>query len=305
MSTKLTTLAEAVRTLVRDGDQVVLGAGLEQAIPFAAAHEIIRQGKRNLTSVAPISDMVGDMLIGAGCIAKVVGAWMGNVSAGLGHNYRRAVEQGLPHPIAIEDYSNFTLALALWAGAYGAPYVPVRTILGSDIMASNPKILKAEDPYTKTPIALIPPLRPDVAFLSVQRAAANGDSHVWGNLGVMQEAGMAAERVILLADQIVAPEVIASDPNRVIVPGFRVAAVVHTPCGQHPSPLAGHWKRDGDFFTDYHRLSRESESFQAWLKEWVFEPGSPEGYLAKLGERVEALRIREQALSVPANYGAS
>src|SRR5262249_783206 len=206
---------------------------------------------------APISDASTDMLVGAGCVAQVTGAWVGNVSGGLGHNYRRAVEQRVPRAIKVNDYSNFSLGMALLAGASGLPYGPIRSLLGSDILKSNPGLRLADNPLAEghDPIVLVPPLAPDVAVLAVQRADRFGNSHFWGSTGVSQEAAMAADRVILLADEIVEPAVIASDPNRVLYPGFRVTAVVEARAGVHPSPMTGVWQRDTDFFNDYHRRS--------------------------------------------------
>ena len=202
-----------------DGASVVLGAALENAIPFAATHELIRQGRRNLNVVAPISDISTDMLIGAGCVAEVTGAWVGNVSGGMGHNYRRAAEHGEPNPIKLYDYSNFSIGMAFFAGAYGLPYIPVKSILGSDIVTSNPRIMMAQNPFSAEPepLPLVPALKPDVAFLVVQRADRFGNSHIWGSVGLTQEASIAAEKIIVLADEIVEPAVIASDPSRVLI----------------------------------------------------------------------------------------
>ncbi len=299
-------LGEAIATHVDDGDSVVLGAALENAIPFAANHELIRQGRRELTLIAPISDMSSDLLIGAGCVAQITGAWVGNVSGGLGHNYRRAVESGTPYPVRINDHSNFALGMALFAGAYGLPYVPIKSVLGSGIVASNPAIKLAENPFAQSaePVALVPPLQPDVAILAAQRADRQGNSHIWGSVGVSQEAAIAAKRVILLAEEIVAPEVIASDPGRVLFPGFMVDALCHVPAGCHPAPLTGCWQRDNAFFNDYHEASRETEGFARWCDEWVREPGDHADYLAKLSERLESLRIRGQALAAAANWAA-
>lgn len=283
---------------------MVLGAALENAIPFAATHELIRQGRRGLNMIAPISDISTDMLIGAGCVGEVTGAWVGNVSGGMGHNYRRAAEHGEPNSIKIHDYSNFSIGMAFFAGAYGLPYVPVKSILGSDILKSNPRIRLAENPLSesKEPVALVPPLKPDVAFLVVQRSDRSGNSHIWGSVGLTQEASIAAEKIIVLADEIVAPEVIASDPGRVLIPGFGVNAVCHIPAACHPSPLIGRWKRDNAFFHDYHQETREAEGFARWCDEWVRDLDDHEAYRAKLGGQLEDLRILGSAPSAPANY---
>ena len=305
-SDKLCSLADAVAELVHDGASVVLGAALENAIPFAAAHELIRQGKRDLNVVAPISDMSTDMLIGANCVAEVTGSWVGNVSGGMGHNYRRATESDEPNPIKVHDYSNFTIGMAFFAGAYGLPYVPVKSILGSDIIKSNPQIKMAENPFASEPdpVALVPALKPDVAFLVVQRADRNGNSHIWGSIGLTQEASIAAEKIIVIADEIVEPEVITSDPNRVLIPGFGVNAVCHIPAASHPAPLIGRWRRDNAFFHHYHKETRDSDGFRRWCDEWVRDLPDHDAYRKKLGAQLEELRIKGEALSAPANYAA-
>ena len=306
MQEKLSSLKDAIATYVPDGAHIVLGAALEHGIPFAAVHEIIRQRRRGLDVIAPVSDIFTDMLIGCGCVAEVTGSWVGNISGGMGHNFRRAAESGLPNPITINDYSNFSIAMAFFAGAYGLPYVPVKSILGSDIIKSNPRIMLADNPFSDAPdpVALVPALKPDVAFLVVQRSDRFGNSHIWGSVGMTQEASIAAEKIIVLADEIVAPEVIASDPSRVLIPGFGVNAVCHIPAACHPSPLIGRWKRDHGFLHHYHTETREPDGFQRWCDEWVRDLADHEAYRIKLGGQLEALRILGDAPSAPANYAA-
>ena len=303
---KLSSLRDAVAAYVPDGTRIVLGAALEHGIPFAAVHELIRQDRRGLDVIAPVSDIFTDMLIGMGCVAAVTGSWVGNISGGMGHNYRRAAESGLPNPIEINDYSNFSIAMAFFAGAYGLPYVPVKSILGSDIVKSNPQIRLVDNPFSEPPdpMALVPALKPDVAFLVVQRADRFGNSHIWGSVGMTQEASIAAEKIIVLADEIVAPEVIASDPSRVLIPGFGVNAVCHVPAACHPSPLVGRWKRDHAFLHDYHKETREPDGFERWCDEWVRDLADHEAYRTKLGGQLEDLRITGNAPSAPANYAA-
>jgi len=255
--------------------------------------------------IAPISDISTDMLIGAGCVAEVTGAWVGNVSGGMGHNFRRAAESGLPNPIKVNDYSNFSLGMAFFAGAYGLPYVPVKSILGSDILKSNQKIKLAKDPFSGTPVALVPALQPDVAFVVAQRADRDGNAHIWGSTGLTQEAALAAGKIILLADEIVAPEVIASDPSRVLIPGFMVDAVCHVPAACHPAPLIGHWRRDNAFFHDYHKRTRDPGDFTRWCDEWVRDLPDHAAYRAKLGGRLEDLRILGDAPAAAANYATA
>jgi glutaconate CoA-transferase subunit A len=305
MTSKLASLKDAVRDVVRDGDQVVLGAALETDIPFAAAHEIIRQQKRDLTMIAPISDAGTDLLIGAGCVGGIRGAWVGNMMSGVGYNYRRAAEHGVPRALTIRDYTNLTLGMALFAGSSGVPFIPMRSVLGSDIPKTNPDFVRTTNALAPDePVILVPALVPDVAILCVQRADSDGNAHHWGSRGLAQEGALAAKRVIVLADEIVDRPVIVSDPSRVLVPGHLVTAVVHAPAGQHPAPMTGRWKRDNDFFAEYLAHSKTRDGYLAWLKEWVLDLPDHAAYRAKLGARLESLRIKGEALAAPANYAA-
>jgi glutaconate CoA-transferase subunit A len=287
---KVVSLRDAVGRHVRDGMSVALGCALEPAIPFAFAHEVIRQRRQDLHLIGPISDIAFDQLIGAGCVARVSAAWIGNVSAGLAHAYRRAMEQGIPRRIEVHDHSNFTIAQALLAGALGAPYLPTRTLLGSDIPRANGTFKEAVDPFSGGKLWLVPAIVPDVAVIAVQRADEDGNAQLWGPWGVSQEAALAAKAVIVLADEIVDRSVIASDPNRTIVPGTKVTAVVHEPGACHPSPLQGRYRRDHEFFHDYHQATRTVEGFDGWIDEWVRGVAGRSAYLAKLGPRWSTLQ---------------
>ena len=305
LTPKLVTLAEAVRRHVPDGASVALGTALECLIPFAAAHELIRQGRRDLTLVGPISDICFDQLVAAGCVRHIVAAWVGNVQHGSGYAFRRALEQGVPRPLTIEDHSNFSIALALEAAALGVPYLPTRSLLGSDLLARNPRLRAASCPFTGDPLVLVPALAPDVAILHVQRADPQGNCHAWGPTGVSAAAGKASRAVIVIAEELVEPEVIRSDPNRTLLPGFLVAAVVPLPAGAHPSPVQGHYHRDHTLYADWHARSATVEGANAWLDEWVREPGDHGGYLAKLGrDRLDRLRPRPPQLAAPVDYGS-
>ena len=288
--TKLVSLPEAVERFVSDGSSVALGCALEPAIPFAFAHELIRQRRRDLHLIGPISDIAFDQLIGSGCVARVSAAWVGNVSAGLAHAYRRAMEQGVPRRIEVFDHSNFTIAQALLAGALGAPYLPTKTLIGSDILAANPTFRLATDPFSGERIVLVPAITPDLTVIAVQRADEDGNAHLWGPWGVSQEAALAAKATIVIADEVVDRSVIASDPNRTILPGTKVAAVVHEPGACHPSPLQGRYRRDHEFFHEYHAASRTPEGFGAWIDEWVTALPDRAAYLSKLGPRWTDLR---------------
>ncbi len=301
---KVVSMQQAIAEHVPDGASVLLGAQLEQMIPFAAGHEIIRQSKRDLTLIGPISDILFDQMIGAGCVARVRAAWVGNVSAGIGYCFRRAVEQSIPRAIEMVDYSNFTLALALHAGALGVPFLPTYSTLGSDLLKSNSEMREFGSPLTGETLVAVPALKPDVAIIHAQRADRNGDTHIWGNLGVAVDGVRAAKKVIVVVEEIVEPEVIASDPNRTLIPGFLVTAVVHEPRGAHPSPVQGYYGRDHAFFHQYHEQSRKPGDFQSWLGRWVLGVGNRKEYVNQLGEcRVESLNVREHAYSVPADFG--
>jgi glutaconate CoA-transferase subunit A len=294
---KQVTLAEAIERFVPDGSSIAMGMALESLIPFGAGHELIRQQRRDLELIGPISDMLFDQLIGAGCVRRIVAAWVGNVSAGLGHNYRRAFEHGQPRPLEHEEYSNFSVGLGLMAAAMGLPYLPTRTLLGSDLSRGNPRITPAEHG-----VLHVAPIEPDVAILQVQRADAQGHAHCWGNLGLSREAGLAARRVILIAEEIVPTDIILSDPNRVLLPPHRVVAVVEEPGSAHPSPVQGYYGRDHAFYTEYHRATREPAGFQAWLQEWVFGVDGRASYLERLGPRWPALKPTQLRPAAPVDY---
>jgi glutaconate CoA-transferase subunit A len=304
MADRRMALAEAVERFIPDGCAVALGCALEPLIPFAASHELIRQRRRDLTLIGPISDILFDQLIGAGCVARVKAAWVGNVSEGLGHNYRRAAEQGIPRAITIEDHSNFTIGLALLAGALGAPFIPTCSLLGSEIVRDHPALRVAPSPLGGEPVVLVPALTPDVAILHVQRADAEGRAHMWGGLGICEEAALAARGVIYTAEEIVPSEVILSDPNRVLAPAFKTLAVVHAPGGAHPAPVQGRYNRDHASFAEYHHQTRTPEGFAAWLDEWVFGLPDRAAYLDHLGaERWAGLAIQRSLPAAPVDYG--
>jgi glutaconate CoA-transferase subunit A len=283
-------LHEAIAADVQDGMAVAMGCGLESLIPFAASYEIIRQKRRNLTLIAPISDMQFDQLIGAGCAKKIVASWVGNVAAGLGHNYRRAAEAGIPQPIEIEEHSNFTISLGLQAAAAGLPFLPTRTIKGSDFQSGG-QFASVRCPFTDQALLAVRAIRPDVTILHVQRADRRGNAHVWGNFGVMREAAFATKTVILTCEEIVDHDVILSDPNRNVLPEFLVSSVVHQPFGSHPSPTQGYARRDDNFYFEYHRATRSREGFEHWLQKWVLGTKDHGEFLDLLGQqRVEQLK---------------
>jgi len=299
---KLCNLKEAIAKEVHDGMSVAVGCGLESLIPFASGYEIIRQKKRELTLIAPISDIQFDQLIGAGCVKKVIAAWVGNVAAGLGHNFRRAMEEGIPNPLHVEEHSNFTLGLGLKAAAMGLPFLPTKTARGSDF-GQGSHFRPVVCPFSGEELLAVGAIVPDVAILHVHRADSAGNAHVWGNLGVVQEAALAAKKVIITCEEVVTHEYILSDPNRTIIPGFLVSKVVHLPFGSHPSSTQGYTRRDDLFYFDYHKHSRNREGFLNWLETWVYGVKDHKDYLDHLGiERVEKLKPARDLLSPSVNF---
>jgi glutaconate CoA-transferase, subunit A len=318
---KLISMQQAIAELVPNGASVALGLQLEQMIPFAAGHEMIRQKKRDLTLIGPISDILFDQLIGAGCVKEVIAAWVGNVMMGSAYNFRRAVEDG---GLKVTNLTNFTVALALQAGAMGVPFLPTLSGLGSDVPRDNEYFARIESPFgdeTARSSAVrgngdqnvddktnglwaIRALKPDVTIVHVQRADRDGNAHCWGNFGVMIEGVRAAKRVIVMAEEIVPAEVIASDPNRTIIPGFMVNAVVECPFGAHPSPVQGYYKRDDAFFRQYHEQTKTKADSEAWLSRWVYGVSDRRAYMNQVGAcRVEELGVKQHAYAAATDYG--
>ncbi len=299
---KLLTLSEAIEAFVPDGASVALGLQMEQMIPFAAGHEIIRQKKRDLTLIGPISDILFDQLIGAGCVDKVIAAWVGNVMMGSAYNFRRAVEE---QGMKVFNMTNFTVALALQAAAMGVPFLPTRSALGSDTTKGNHFFYQIISPFEpKETIWAVRALAPDVTIVHVQRADSEGNAHCWGNFGVMIEGIRAAKRVIVVAEEIVAPEVIASDPNRTVIPGFLVNAVVECPLGAHPSPVQGYYKRDDAFFREYHEQTKTKSQNDVWLDQWVYGVPDRNAYVNQLGAgRADDLGVKQHAYAAQTDFG--
>lgn len=299
---KLRSLRDAIAEFVPDGSSIAMGLQMEQMIPFAAGHEIIRQKKRNLTLIGPISDILFDQLIGAGCVEKVIAAWVGNVMMGSAYNFRRAVEQD---GMKVFNMTNFTIALALQAGAMGVPFLPTKTALGTDTPKGNHFFYQIFSPFSpKETLWAVRALLPDVTIVHVQRADSEGNAHCWGSFGVMLEGVKAAKRVIVTAEEVVPTEVISSDPNRTVIPGFLVSAVVECPWGAHPSPVQGFYNRDNQFFREYHEQTRTKTGTEAWLERWVYGISGREEYVGKIGnERIDALSVKHHAYAAQTDFG--
>ncbi|MGB5159816.1 MAG: CoA-transferase [Thermoanaerobaculia bacterium] len=294
-------MQEAVTQFVSDGDSLVI-EGFTHLICFAAAHEIIRQKRRDLTLCRMTPDLIYDQMIGAGCARKVIFSWAGNPGAGPLYAFRRAVEQGIPNPIEIEEYTHFGMAARFAAGAARLPFMPMRSEGGSDLPKVNPNLRSVQCPYTGKDLSVVPALNPDIAFIHVQRADVLGNSQVWGVLGVQKEAAFASEKLVVVAEEIVDEELIRSDPNRTLIPGFLVDAVVHEPWGCHPSFAQGYYDRDTDFYVAWRDICKDLEAFERYMNEWVYGVANRSEYVDRMGERLERLRAAPR-LCEPVDYG--
>lgn len=297
--TKLIPLKDAIAQFVNDGD-VVYAAGFTHLIPFAAGHEIIRQGKKDLTLARATPDLIYDQMVAAGCARKVIFSYMGNPGVGSLRIVRAAIEKG---QLEWEEYSHFGMITRLQAGASGLPFLPMNQTAATDLEKSNPRIKRVTDPYSGREVITVPALNPDVAIVHVQRADAQGNAHLWGIVGEQKEVAFAAKRVILTAEEIVDESVIRSDPNRTMIPGFIVSAVCHVPHAAHPSYAQGYYDRDNEFYLAWDKISSDPEATRQYLEEWVYGVKDREEYWAKLGaEKHEQLKV-PALMSEAVNYG--
>jgi glutaconate CoA-transferase subunit A len=296
---KLTPLSHAISQLVHDGD-LVYAAGFTHLIPFAAGHEIIRQGRRNLTLARATPDLIYDQMVAAGCARKVIFSYMGNPGVGSLRLVRAAVEKG---QLEWEEYSHFGMIARLQAGAAGLPFMPMNPTAAGDLERANPAIRQVIDPYGGGAVVVVPALKPDVAIIHVQRCDAEGNAHLWGIIGEQKEAAFAAERVILTAEEIVSEDVIRSDPNRTLIPGFVVDAVCHVPYCAHPSYTQGYYDRDNAFYLDWDGISSDPAAVQKYLDEWVYGVPGRAAYWQKLGADTHARLKIPSRLSAPVDYG--
>jgi glutaconate CoA-transferase, subunit A len=297
--TKLQSLSNAIKNNVRD-DDVIYAAGFTHLIPFAAGHEIIRQQKKSLTLARATPDLIYDQMVAAGCARKVIFSYMGNPGVGSLRIVRAAIERG---EIEWEEYSHFGMITRLQAGASGLPFLPMNQTGAHDLENANPLIKRVTDPYSGREIIVVPALNPDVAIVHVQRADENGNAHLWGIVGEQKEVAFASKRVILTAEEIVDEDIIRSDPNRTLIPGFIVSAVCHVPHAAHPSYAQGYYDRDNEFYLKWDKVSESPEAVQQYLDEWIFGVNDREEYWRKLGEDTHTrLRINSRT-SATVDYG--
>ena len=296
---KLVELKDAISEYVKDGDSIY-AAGFTHLIPFAAGHEMIRQGRRNLTLARATPDLLYDQMVAAGCAKKVIFSYMGNPGVGSLRIVRAAIEAG---SLEWEEYSHFGMITRLQAGASGLPFLPMNQTGATSLEAANPLIKRVIDPYSGQEVIVVPALHPDVAIVHVQRADRNGNAHLWGIIGEQKEVAFAARHVILSAEEIVDEQVIRSDPNRTLIPGFIVDAVCHVPHAAHPSYAQGYYDRDNEFYLNWDKISESPEATQAYLQEWVYGVADRDQYWQKLGEaKHKQLKVRPR-LSSSVDYG--
>lgn len=303
MSTsKVATMRDAIADLVRDGDTVAI-EGFTHLISFSAGHEIIRQRRRDLTLARLTPDLIYDQMVAGGVASKLVFSWLGNPGVGGLGAIRRRIE-AVPPQLEVEEYSHFGMVGRYTAGAANLPFYPIRSYFETDLPVANPRIREIDSPYGDGKVFAVPPLKPDVTIVHAQRADAAGDTQVWGLLGCQKEAAFAAERVIVVVEELVDEAVIRADPNRTIIPGLIVDAVVVEPFGAHPSYVQGSYDRDNRFYLEWDAITRDEATTQAWLREWVYDLDGRAAYLAKLGvERVASLRPAGSAPSGSVDYG--
>ena len=294
-------MEQAISSFVHDGD-VILIEGFTHLICFAAAHEIIRQRRRELTLCRLTPDLIYDQLIGAGCARKLVFSWAGNPGAGPLYAFRRAVENGIPNPLELEEYSHYGMVARLTAGAAKLPFYPLRNYMGSDLPRVNPLIKKVTCPFTGEGLAAVPALNPDTAIIHAQRADENGNAQIWGLIGVQKEAAFASRNTIVVAEEIVDESVVRSDPNRTLIPGLIVDAVVREPLGCHPSYAQGYYDRDNDFYIRWREISKDVAQFNSYLDEWIYGVRDRAEYVERMGASLAGLKARDHFCE-PVNYG--
>jgi glutaconate CoA-transferase subunit A len=297
--TKLITISDAINQYVHDGD-IVYAAGFTHLIPFAAGHEIIRLGRKDLVLARATPDLIYDQMVAAGSARKVIFSYMGNPGVGSLRFVRSEIEAG---NLEWEEYSHFSMISRLQAGAAGVPFMPMNPTAAGDLERVNPQYRRVVDPYSGGEVVVVPALKPDVAIVHVQRADIHGNAQIWGIIGEQKEAAFASERVIVTAEDIVDESIIRSDPNRTLIPGFIVNAVCHVPYAAHPSYSQGYYDRDNAFYLEWDKISRSPESVQSYLDEWVYGVADRQEYWRKLGPEVHARLQVQEKLSAPINYG--
>lgn len=297
---KTTTLEAAIDTYVTDGASIAFG-GMGGRDPEAAAREILRQDVTGLRVLDDARTTLLDMLVGAGCVDSYVGSWVGTSLISQGHNIRNAVENDVPHHLEMRDVSNFGSSLMFLAGAMDVPFVPTRSMVGTDIPTYNDDLAVIEDPFgSGDDLVLVPAVTPDVAIIHVQRCDRHGNAQIYGNVVNDHLKARAAEHVVITCEEIVPAAEIKAAPELTRIPFYTVDAVVEVPFGSHPWHCYGEYYADLPFYREYGERSRDRESFLAWLDEWIVPH---ETYLEKLGtDRLATLREMERTINREGGY---
>ncbi len=302
---ELLNMKDAIEKYVHDGATIAI-EGFTAFICFSAAHEIIRQKRRDLTLCRMTPDLIYDQMVAAGCACKLIFSYLGNPGVGPLYCIRRAIEKGIPNQLEIEEYSHFGTICRYMAGAARLPFFPLHSYIGDELPSVNPKIKFIKSPYDGKSIAVVPPLNPDVAIIHAQRADMMGNIQMWGLLGSQKEVAFASRHLVVVVEEIVDEEVVRSDPNRTVIPNLAVDALVHQPFGTHPSYVQGYYDRDNDFYLKWSKLSRDEEKTRQWLDKWVYGVKDWKEYLAKLEAEQPDIWQRlsaGEAYSKPVNYG--
>jgi glutaconate CoA-transferase, subunit A len=276
---ELMSLREAITDLVPDGATVAM-EGFTHLIPFAAGHEIIRQGKTDLTLIRMTPDVVYDQMIGVGCARKLIFSWGGNPGVGSLHRFRDAVERAYPLPLELEEHSHAGMAARYTAGASGLPFAVLRAYVGSDL-AKHTEVASIHCPFTGEELAAVPALNPDVTIIHAQQADRSGNVAMWGITGVQKEAALAARTVIVTVEEVV-DELSRQGPNHVVLPGWTLAGVAEVPGGAHPSYAMGYSQRDNAFYTDWDDISRDRQVFDRWVEEHILGTLDHASYLESI-----------------------
>ena len=273
-------LQQAIAEFVKDGQSLAM-EGFTHLIPFAAAHEIIRQGRKDLTLIRMTPDIIYDQLIGMGCVNRMIFSWGGNPGVGSLHRLRDAVEKHWPLPIELDERSHAAMAAAYQAGASGLPFAMLAGFVGSDLPSVNTNIRHIQCPFTGQRLAAVPALNPDVGIIHAHLADKAGNVLLRGITGVQKEAALAARNVIVTVEDVV--EELDAPQNSVVLPSWVVSAVARVPGGAHPSYVHGIYDRDNAFYREWDAISRDRDTFRAWIQEYVLDVGDHAGYLARLG----------------------
>ena len=265
---EIASLREAVSELVSDGDAVAL-EGFTHLIPHAAGHEIIRQGRRDLTLIRMTPDLVYDQMIGMGCASKLIFSWGGNPGVGSLHRLRDAVENGWPGPLELEEHSHAGMANRYVAGASNLPFAVLRGYVGTELMERSDTLAPIDCPFTGETLTAVPALRPDVGVVHAQRADREGNVQIWGIVGVQKEIVLASERSLVTVEEVV--DELEPVPGAVVLPTWAVTAVAEAPRGAHPSYAHGYYDRDNGFYQRWDAISRDREAFRSWMDDHVIQ----------------------------------